>query len=46
MTIAGELATFLTKTQISDLPPVALERAQMSIASTIASAAMGLDIES
>ncbi len=46
MTIAGDLAAFLTKTEVSDLPPLALERAQMSIASTIASAAMGLDIES
>ena len=46
MTIAGELAAFLTTTKASDLPPLALERAQMSIASTIASAAMGLDIES
>ena len=46
MTIAGELAAFLTATKPADLPPLALERAQMSIASTIASAAMGLDIES
>ncbi|MEI7925129.1 MAG: MmgE/PrpD family protein [Chloroflexota bacterium] len=46
MTIAGELAAFLTATKAADLPPLALERAQMSIASTIASAAMGLDIES
>ena len=46
MSIAGELAGFLTTTQVSDLPPLALERAQMSIASTIASAAMGFDIES
>ena len=46
MTIAGELAAFLTNTKVSDLPPVALERAAMCIASTIASAAMGYDIES
>ena len=46
MTIAGELAAFLTTTKAADLPPLALERAQMSIASTIASAAMGFDIES
>jgi 2-methylcitrate dehydratase PrpD len=46
MTIAGELAAFITTTQAADLPPLALERAQMSIASTIASAAMGFDIES
>ena len=27
MTIAGELAAFLTNTKVSDPPPVALERA-------------------
>jgi len=44
MSIAGELARFLTSTNFNDLPPVALERARMVIASTIASAAMGSDI--
>ena len=46
MTIAGELAEFLTNTPVADLPPLTMERAQMSIASTIASAAMGFDIQS
>ncbi len=46
MTIAGQLGEFLTDTKVSDLPQVALERAAMSIASTIASAAMGYDLES
>ena len=44
MSIAAELARFVTSTQIDDLPPLALERARMVIASTIASAAMGADI--
>ena len=46
MSIAGELARFLTGTSVDDLPPLALERARMVIASTIASAAMGADIVS
>ncbi|HMH52888.1 MAG TPA: MmgE/PrpD family protein, partial [Candidatus Acidoferrum sp.] len=46
MSIAGELARFLTRTKVGDLPPLALERARMVIASTIASAAMGADIVS
>src|SRR5882672_8014951 len=46
MSIAGELATFLAGTIVDDLPPLALERARMVIASTIASAAMGADIVS
>ena len=46
MSIAGELARFVTSTDVSDLPPLALERARMVIASTIASAAMGVDIVS
>jgi 2-methylcitrate dehydratase PrpD len=46
MSIAGELARFLTRTKVGDLPPLALERARMVIASTIASAAMGSDIVS
>jgi 2-methylcitrate dehydratase PrpD len=46
MTIASTLAEFATGTRLADLPPIALERAQMSLASTIASAAMGYEIES
>jgi hypothetical protein len=46
MSIAGELARFLVRTKVGDLPPIALERARMVIASTIASAAMGADIVS
>jgi 2-methylcitrate dehydratase PrpD len=46
MSIAGELAKFLTGTRADGLPPLALERARMVIASTIASAAMGADIVS
>jgi len=46
MSIAGELARFLASTNVTDLPPLALERARMVIASTIASAAMGADIVS
>src|SRR5512132_1915417 len=46
MSIAGELAKFVTGTSADDLPPLALERARMAIASTIASAAMGKDIVS
>src|SRR6202162_1018376 len=44
MSIAGELARFLTSTNVNDLPPLALERARMVIASAIASAAMGSGI--
>src|SRR5206468_12240873 len=39
-------ARFLASTSVTDLPPLALERARMVIASTIASAAMGADIVS
>src|SRR2546429_7667987 len=46
MSIAGELARFLASTNVTALPPLALERARMVIASTIASAAMGVDIVS
>src|SRR5215472_8298831 len=41
MTAARELAEFLTKTSVTDLPPQAIEHAAMLIASTLASAAMG-----
>jgi len=44
MSIAGELAGFVTRTNVNELPPLALERARMVIASTIASAAMGSNI--
>ena len=46
MSIARELARFVTNTSADDLPPLARERARMVIASTIASAAMGSDIVS
>jgi 2-methylcitrate dehydratase PrpD len=46
MSIAGQLARFVTGTRVDDLPPLALERARMAIASTIASAAMGASIVS
>src|ERR1700738_5384779 len=46
MTIARELAEFLTGTSVTDLPGQAIEHAAMLIASTIASAAMGSDLES
>src|SRR6202022_1015414 len=46
MTIARELAEFLTGTSVTDLPDQAVEHAAMLIASTIASAAMGSDLES
>ncbi len=46
MTIARELAEFLTATSVTDLPAQAVEHAAMLIASTIASAAMGSGLES
>ncbi|MGE3856365.1 MAG: MmgE/PrpD family protein [Dehalococcoidia bacterium] len=46
MTIAGDLAAFVTSTSADAIPPLAFERARMSIASTISSAAMGVDIGS
>src|SRR5205823_3481982 len=46
LSIAGELARFLASTNVTDLPLLALECARMVIASTIASAAMGMDIVS
>ncbi len=45
-TIAGQLAHLVTATAASSLPALALERAKMSIASTVASAAMGISIPS
>jgi 2-methylcitrate dehydratase PrpD len=46
MTVAGELAEFLTRVGPADLPPQAVEHAAMLIASTLASAALGARIES
>ena len=45
MTVARQLADFLTSTAASDLPPPALDHAAMLIASTIASAAAGKQID-
>lgn len=45
-TLAQTLARFATDVPAADIPNVAIERAKMSLASTIASAAMGYDIES
>ncbi|HUQ51432.1 MAG TPA: MmgE/PrpD family protein [Gammaproteobacteria bacterium] len=44
--LAIQLAQFATATRTRDLPAVALERARMSLASTVASAAMGFTIQS
>ena len=46
VSIASSLGQFFAHVRPEDLPPLAFERAQMSIASTIASAAMGRDIVS
>ena len=46
MTVASELAAFLTRRSYADLPAKAVEYAQMLISSTIASAALGSTIES
>lgn len=46
MGMAAELARMIVATRVDDLPALALERARMSIASTIASAAMGRGIDS
>ena len=46
MTVARELAEFLTRTSTSELPPQAVEHAAMLIASTLASAAFGTGLES
>ena len=46
MTVARELAGFLTATSTADLPAPALDHAAMLIASTIASAACGTGLES
>jgi 2-methylcitrate dehydratase PrpD len=46
MTVARELAEFLTDTSMADLPAQAVEHAAMLVASTLASAAMGSGLES
>ena len=46
MTVARQLAEFLTTTSTPDLPPQAIDNAAMLIASTIASAAYGAGLES
>lgn len=46
MTVARELARFLTETSSADLPAQAVEHSAMLIASTIAGAAMGSELES
>ncbi len=46
MSIARELATFLTQVSYSDIPPQAIEHAAMLISSTVASAACGSGIAS
>jgi 2-methylcitrate dehydratase PrpD len=46
MTVARQLAEFLTATSTADLPPQAIDNAAMLIASTIASAAYGAGLES
>ena len=46
MTLAMELARFVVTHPSDRIPDVALERAEMIIASTLASVAVGVDIES
>ena len=46
MTVAGELAEFLTRAATADIPPRAVDHAAMLIASTFASAALGAGIAS
>jgi 2-methylcitrate dehydratase PrpD len=46
MTVARELAEFLTRTSSSDIPQQPLDHAAMLIASTLASAALGSGLES
>jgi len=45
-TLAETLGAFVAQTSVTDLPPLALERAKMSLASTLASAAVGVHIDS
>ena len=46
MTVARELAALVTTQTYGDLPPKAIEHAEMLISSTIASAALGSTLES
>jgi 2-methylcitrate dehydratase PrpD len=46
MTVAAEIAAFVTGQSYPDLPPKAIEHAEMLISSTIASASLGSTIES
>ena len=46
MTVAGEIAAFVTRQSYADLPPKAIEHAEMLISSTIASASLGSTLES
>ena len=46
MTVARELAEFVTAQRYEDLPPKAIDYAEMLIASTVASASLGSTIES
>jgi 2-methylcitrate dehydratase PrpD len=46
MSVARDLANFLTGVTVADLPPQALDHAAMLVASTIASAAMGSGLKS
>src|SRR4051812_30088254 len=46
MSVAGELAAFLTRQNYADLPAKAIEHAEMLVASTLASAALGSTIVS
>jgi 2-methylcitrate dehydratase PrpD len=46
MTVARELAEFLTRTTPADLPHQAVEHAAMLVASTLASAALGSGLDS
>ena len=46
MTVANQLADFLAGVSVADLPPQSIDHAAMLIASTIASAAAGTQLES
>jgi 2-methylcitrate dehydratase PrpD len=46
MTVARDLAAFVTRQRHSELPPKAIDYAEMLISSTIASASLGTTIES
>ena len=46
MTVAETLAAFITNTEYDELPEQAIDHAAMIVASTIASAACGTNIES